>query len=88
MNPIYASENGNKLAIFEGESNHMLLFEYKPEEDIIEVSMMRGAEVEGIFRIDVHDNQLGRRYEEIIGLKHYLERILDKAIEEDKKSIS
>ena len=50
-NKMYASENGLKLGVFEGESNHLLLFDFIPSLDVVEVKIMRGEEVEARFHI-------------------------------------
>ena len=52
-NKMYASEDGLRLGVFEGESNHLLLFDYMPSLDVVEVKIMRGEEVEARFHISV-----------------------------------
>ena len=57
---MYASEDGLKLGIFEGDSNHLLLFNYIEYLDIVEVKIMRGEVVESRFTIEARDNLYGR----------------------------
>ena len=57
---MYASEDGLKLGIFQGDSNHLLLFNYIEYLDIVEVKIMRGEVVEARFTIEARDNQYGR----------------------------
>lgn len=87
-NAMYASKDKRKLGIFEGDSNHALMLEYVPELDIVEVTIRTGDTIEGRYNIYVHDNQAGRQYEGIIGLKHYLERLLTMLQFEDNKGLS
>ena len=85
---MYASEDGFRLCIFEGESNHLLLFDYIPSLDVVEVKIMRGEEVEARFQISVHDNQYGRKYEGLLGIEHYFARIREAIEENDKLKLS
>lgn len=87
-NTMYASADKKKLGIFEGDTNHAILFEYVPELDVIEITIRTSEIIEGSFHIKVHDNQLGRQYEGIIGMKHYLERLLELLKFEDNKGLS
>ena len=87
-NKMYASEDGLKLGVFEGESNHLLLFDYIPSLDVVEVKIMRGEEVEARFHISVHDNQYGRKYEGLLGIEHYFARIREAIEKNDKLKLS
>lgn len=87
-NSMYASADKRKLGIFEGDSNHAILFEFVPELDIIDISIRTGDTIEGRYNIYVHDNQAGRQYEGIIGLQHYLERLLKMLRFEDNRGLS
>lgn len=79
---LYASEDGRKLGIFENsQSNHLLFFEYIPEKDVIRVQIRTGENVDASYDINVHNNCLGRKYEEIIGVYHYLVRVLGMAMD-------
>ena len=81
---MYASEDGLKLGIFEGDSNHLLLFNYIEYLDIVEVKIMRGEVVEARFTIEARDDQYGRRYEGLIGLEHYFARVREVLEKEDR----
>lgn len=83
-NKFYANENGLRLAIFEGDSNHLLLFDYNSALDAVEVKIMRGEYVEACFTIEAHDNQYGRRYEGVIALEHYFTRVRETLEKEDR----
>lgn len=83
-NAMYASEDGLKLGIFEGDSNHLLLFNYIEYLDIVEVKIMRGEVVEARFTIEARDDQYGRRYEGLIGLEHYFARVREVLEKEDR----
>ena len=83
-NKIYSNENGLKLGIFEGDSNHLLLFDYNAALDVIEVKIMQGEYVEARFFIDAHDNQYGRQYEGVIALEHYFTRVREALEKEDR----
>lgn len=72
---MYASADGLRLGVFEDDSNHLLLFDYVPSSDIVEVKIMRGEEVEARFAISAHDNQYGRNYEGLLGIEHYFARV-------------
>lgn len=85
---MYASEDGLRLGVFEGENNHLLLFDYIPSLDIVEVKIMRGEEVEARFRISAHDNQYGRKYEGLLGIEHYFARIREVVETNDKQKFS
>ena len=85
---MYASEDGFRLGIFEGESNHLLLFDYIPSLDVVEVKIMRGEEVEARFHISVHDNQYGRKYEGLLGIEHYFGRLRGAIEKNDKLKLS
>lgn len=85
---MYASEDGLRLGVFEGESNHLLLFDYIPSLDIVEVKIMRGEEVEARFHISAHDNQYGRKYEGLLGIEHYFTRIREALEANDKLKFS
>ena len=74
-NTIMASEDGRKLGIFEGSSTHVLLFNLVPSLDILEVKIMDGERTEARFTIDLHDDQYGRKYEGLVAIEHYMERI-------------
>lgn len=87
-NAMYASDDGLKLGIFEGKSNHLLLFEYNPVFDIVEVKIMRGEDIEARFTIEARDNQYGRKYEGLIGVEHYFARIREILEKEDKSKHS
>ena len=87
-NKMYASEDGLKLGVFEGESNHLLLFDFIPSLDVVEVKIMRGEEVEARFHISVHDNQYGRKYEGLLGIEHYFARIREAIKKNDKLKFS
>ena len=82
-NKMYASEDGLRLGVFEGESNHLLLFDYIPSLDVVEVKIMRGEE-----DISVHDNQYGRKYEGLLGIEHYFARIREAIEKNDKLKLS
>ena len=86
-NTMYASKDGTKLGIFEGDSNHLLMLEYIRELDVVQVSIMTGDTVEGVFRIAAHDNQSGRKYEGLLGLEHYCQRII-KMMQSDDYTMS
>lgn len=88
MNAMYASADKRKLGIFEGDSNHAILFEYIPELDVVEVTIRTANEIEGRFHISAHDNQAGRKYEGIIGLRNYLNRLLEVLVFQDNKELS
>ena len=75
MNNLYASEDALRLGIFEGDSNHMLLFNYISSLDVVEVKIMTGEFVEARFTIAAHDNQNGRKYEGLLAVEHYFQRI-------------
>ena len=81
---MYASEDGFRLGVFEGDSNHLLLFNYVPSLDMVEVKIMCGEEIEARFTISVHDNQYGRKYEGLLGIEHYFERIRKIVEEKDR----
>lgn len=83
-NKIYANEDGLRLGIFEGDSNHLLLFDYNAALDIVEVKIMQGEYVEARFTIDAHDNQYGRQYEGVIALEHYFTRVRKTMEKEDR----
>ena len=83
-NAMYASEDGLKLGIFEGDSNHLLLFNYIEYLDIVEVKIMRGEVVEARFTMEARDNQYGKRYEGLIGLEHYFARVREVLEKEDR----
>lgn len=85
---MYASEDGLRLGVFEGESNHLLLFDYIPSLDVVEVKIMRGEEVEARFHISAHDNQYGRKYEGLLGIEHYFTRIREALEANDKLKFS
>ena len=85
---MYASEDGFRLGICEGGSNHLLLFDYIPSLDVVEVKIMRGEEVEARFHISVHDNQYGRKYEGFLGIEHYFARIREAIEKNDKLKLS
>lgn len=85
---MYASEDGFRLGVFEGESNHLLLFDYTPSLDVVEVKIMRGEEVEARFHISVHDNQYGRKYEGLLGIEHYFARLRGTIEKNDKLKLS
>lgn len=85
---MYASEDGLRLGVFEGESNHLLLFDYIPSLDIVEVKIMRGEEVEARFHISAHDNQYVRKYEGLLGIEHYFTRIREALEANDKLKFS
>jgi hypothetical protein len=87
-NKMYASEDGLRLGVFEGESNHLLLFDYIPSLDVVEVKIMRGEEVEARFHISAHDNQYGRKYEGLLGIEHYFTRIREALEANDKLKFS
>lgn len=87
-NKMYASEDGLRLGVFEGESNHLLLFDYIPSLDVVEVKIMRGEDVEARFHISVHDNQYGRKYEGLLGIEHYFARIREAIETNDKLKLS
>ena len=82
-NSLYASQDGRKLGVFEGDSNHMLLFEYISEHDVVEVSIKTGDMLEGRFSIKVHDNQMGRKFEGLLGVEHYFQRIREMVQDDD-----
>ena len=81
-NKMYSSEDGLRLGVFEDDSNHLLLFDYIPSLDVVEVKIMRGEEVEARFQISAHDNQYGRKYEGVLGIEHYFTRVRE-AIEKN-----
>ena len=83
-NAMYASEDGLKLGIFEGDSNHLLLFNYIEYLDIVEVKIMRGEVVKARFTMEARDNQYGKRYEGLIGLEHYFARVREVLEKEDR----
>ena len=85
---MYASEDGLRLGVFEGESNHLLLFDYIPSLDIVEVKIMRGEEIEARFHISAHDNQYGRKYEGLLGIEHYFARVREAVEANDKLKFS
>lgn len=85
---MYASEDGLRLGVFEGESNHLLLFDYIPSLDFVEVKIMRGEEVEARFHISAHDNQYGRKHEGLLGIEHYFARIREAVETNDKQKFS
>lgn len=87
-NAMYASEDGLRLGIFEGKSNHLLLFDYNPALDVVEVRIMRGEDIEASFTIEARDNQYGRRYEGLIGLEHYFARVRETLEKEDRQKHS
>lgn len=87
-NKIYANENGLRLGIFEGESNHLLLFDYNAALDAIEVKIMKGERIEARFFIEAHDNQYGRKYEAVIALEHYFSRVRETLEKEDRAKLS
>lgn len=87
-NKIYANEDGHKLGIFEGDSNHLILFDYNAALDAIEVKIMRGEYVEARFFIEAHDNQLGRQYEGVIALEHYFTRVRETLEKADRSKHS
>lgn len=87
-NKIYANEDGLRLGIFEGSSNHLLLFDYNPALDAVEVKIMTGEYVEARFFIDAHDNQYGRQYEGVIALEHYFARVKETMEKEDRSKHS
>ena len=87
-NKMYASEDGFRLGVFEGESNHLLLFDYIPSLDVVEVKIMRGEEVEALFHISVNDNQYGRKYEGLLGIEHYFARLRGAIEKNDKLKLS
>ena len=87
-NKMYASEDGLRLGVFEGNSNHLLLFDCKPSLDIVEVKIRRGEEVKARFHISVHDNQYGRKYEGLLGIEHYFARIREAIEKNDKLKLS
>ena len=75
MNSLYASEDGRKLGIFEDGTNHVLLFNLVPSMDMLEVKIMEGERTEARFTIALHDDQGGRKYEGLLAIEHYMERI-------------
>lgn len=83
-NKIYSNENGLRLGIFEGDSNHLLLFDYNPILDAVEVRIMEGEHTKARFFIDAHDNQYGRQYEGVIALEHYFARVRETLEKEDR----
>jgi hypothetical protein len=85
---MYASEDGLKLGVFEGNSDHLLLFNYIPSLDMVEVKIMNGEYVEARFTITVHDNQYGRKYEGLLGLELYFSRIREIAERQDQQKQS
>lgn len=85
---MYASEDGLRLGVFEGKSNHLLLFDYIPSLDVVEVKIMRGEEVEARFHISAHDIQYGRKYEGLLGIEHYFARVREAIEKKDKKKLS
>lgn len=87
-NKMYASEDGLRLGVLEGNSNHLLLFDCKPSLDIVEVKIMRGEEVKARFHISVHDNQYGRKYEGLLGIEHYFASIREAIEKNDKLKLS
>lgn len=87
-NKMYASEDGLKLGVFEDDSNHLLLFDYIPSLDAVEVKIMRGEKVEARFFISVHDNQYGRKYEGLLGIEHYFSRLRESIEKNDRLKLS
>ena len=85
---MYASEDGLKLGVFEDDSNHLLLFDYIPSLDAVEVKIMRGEKVEARFFISVHDNQYGRKYEGLLGIEHYFTRVREAIEKNDRQKLS
>ena len=85
---MYASEDGLKLGVFEDDSNHLLLFDYIPSLDAVEVKIMRGEKVEARFFISVHDNQYGRKYEGLLGIEHYFSRLRESIEKNDRLKLS
>jgi len=77
-----------RLGIFEDDSNHLLLFDYIPSLDIVEVKVMMGEELEARFSISVHDNQYLRKYEGLLGIEHYFARIREVVEKEDRQKLS
>ena len=88
MNSLYASEDGYKLGIFEGDTNHVLLFNLVPSMDMLEVKIMDGQRVEARFTVDLHDNQYGRKYEGLLAIEHYMGRIREIISKEDQNKVS
>ena len=88
MNSFYASEDGHKLGIFEGDSNHVLFFNLVPSMDMLEVKIMDGQRVEARFTVDLHDNQYGRKYEGLLAIEHYMERIREIISKADNNKVS
>ena len=81
---ILASDDEAKLAIFEEEDgNKCLMLDYMKEENIVRASVMRGGDTLAYFDIEVRNDLLGRKYDGIIGLMHYFERILSKVTMKD-----
>lgn len=87
-NKMYASEDGLRLGVFEGDSNHLLLFDYNVFTDAVEVKLMRGEEMEARFFISVHDNQYGRKYEGLLGIEHYFARLREAIEQIDRMKLS
>lgn len=85
---MYASEDGLRLGIFKDDSNHLLLFDYIPSLDIVEVKVMMGEELEARFSISVHDNQYRRKYEGLLGIEHYFARNREVVEKEDRQKLS
>lgn len=85
---MYASEDGLKLGVFEDNSDHLLLFNYIPSLDMVEVKIMNGEYAEARFTITVHDNQYGRKYEGLLGIEHYFSRIREIVERQDQQKQS
>lgn len=87
-NKMYSSEDGLRLGVFEDDNNHLLLFDYIPSLDLVEVKIMRGEEIEACFHISAHDNQYGRRYEGLLGVEHYFARVRETIENNDRQKLS
>ena len=87
-NKMYSSEDGLRLGVFEDDSNHLLLFDYIPSLDVVEVKIMSGEKIEARFQISVHDNQYGRKYEGLLGIEHYLARVREIIENNDRQKLS
>lgn len=87
-NKMYSSEDGLRLGVFEDDSNHLLLFDYIPLLDVVEVKIMSGEKIEARFQISVHDNQFGRQYEGLLGVEHYFARIREVIEKNDRQKLS
>ena len=87
-NKMYSSEDGLRLGVFEDDSNHLLLFDYIPSLDVVEVKIMSGGEVEARFQISAHDNQYGRKYEGLLGIEHYFARVREAIEKNDRQKLS